>query len=49
MNLRLKNKKDRNLTFSGTERLAVRMIASAIPWAYQGYKETKLQNQRHES
>lgn len=26
------------LTFSGTERLVVRRIASAIPWAYQGFK-----------
>jgi len=26
------------LTFRGTEKFAVRMMASAIAWAYQGYK-----------
>lgn len=34
-------KRMRELTFSGTERLAVRNMASAIPWAYHGYKEGK--------
>lgn len=32
------------LTFNGTERLAVRIMASAIPWAYQGYKKAKVCN-----
>lgn len=29
----------RELTFNGTERLAVRIMAWAIPCAYQGYKK----------
>ena len=37
-------KRHRELTFSGTERLAVRIMASAIPWAYHGYKEDKAHN-----
>ena len=37
----LNNPGERELTLSGTERLAVRNIASAIPWAYQGYEENK--------
>lgn len=28
--------KTQELTFNGTDRLVVRRIASAIPWAYQG-------------
>lgn len=30
------------LTLSGTDRLAVRNIASAMPCAYQGYKERQV-------
>lgn len=32
------------LTFRGTEKFAVRMMASAIAWAYQGYNKNKFQN-----
>ena len=34
----------RELTFSGTERLAVRIMDSAIPCAYQGYKKERVLN-----
>lgn len=34
----------RELTFNGTERLVVRIMASAIPCAYQGYKKEKFHN-----
>ena len=38
--------RDMELTCSGTESCAVRIMASAIPWAYQGQKEREVQNMK---
>lgn len=33
------------LTFRGTEKFAVRMMASAMAWAYQGYQKKKIKSE----
>lgn len=42
----LQFERDMELTCSGTESCDVRIMASAIPWAYQGQKEGEVQNMR---
>lgn len=37
-----KQKSCSTLTFRGTEKFAVRMMDSAIAWAYQGYKKSQI-------